>query len=525
MYWIRRLPKPPKIASDALVPAAQYVRMSDEAQQYSIENQKAAIQAYATKHGFVIVRTYADAGRSGVVARNRKGLSELLNDVITGCAAFKAVLVYDVSRWGRFPNSDEAAHYEFLCANSGTPLHYCAEPFTNDGTAVSSLLKALKRSMAAEFSRELGEKVSVGKTRLVEMGFWVGGPPGYGYRRFMVSSEGKPKQLLKVGEHKSLTTDRVILVPGPRREIEGLRAMFGMAGQGMGCTEIACELNRRGFTKTGKPWSNTTVYNTVTNPKYTGLNVWHRTTQRLRTGRIPVKPEFWAKKVAAFPPLVDQQTFNQAQAKLLKIDDLRWTDEQILRRIRRLWKTQGRITESLLLQATNMPAMSTIHKHFGSYRQLYTKLGYPLDEQDFYRGEQLERSMELRRKLTSAIQRLFPQHVEITHLPKGTRSVLRIDKSFIVSVLLCRTKKRNGRLHWVVEPASTERNYITLFCRMSPTHDRILSIHVFRRLAFKSHRSFDGDAWLRTGMRLRRLDDFYATVKKLWADTKTNQSE
>jgi Recombinase len=403
-------------------------------------------------------------------------------------------------------------------------LHYCAEPFANDGTAISSLVKALKRSMAAEFSRELGEKVSIGKTRLVEMGFWVGGPPGYGYRRLMVTAKGKPKQLMRLGEHKSLTTDRVILVPGPRHEIEGLRAMFAMAGQRKGCTEIARELNRKGFTKTGKPWSNTTVYNTVTNPKYTGVNVWHRTTQRLRTERTPVEPKFWAKKAAAFPALVDQRTFDLAQARLLKIDDLHWTDEQILRRIRRLWKTEGRITENLLLKARNMPATATIHKHFGSYRQLYKRLGYPFDEQDFYRGQQFERSMQLRRKLISSIKSRFPQHIEITHLPKGTRSVLRIDNTFIVSVLLSRTKKRNERVHWVVEPSPLERSYITLFCKMSPTHDRALSFHIFPRLDFKSHRSFAGDPWLRTGIRLRQLEDFYATVNKLWAETRLNSA-
>jgi DNA invertase Pin-like site-specific DNA recombinase len=91
--------------------------------------------------------------------KNRLGLSELLKDVVSRSADYKAILVYDVSRWGRFPNSDEAAHYEFLCASSGIPLHYCAEPFKNDGTATSSLLKALKRLRAADFSRELGEKV------------------------------------------------------------------------------------------------------------------------------------------------------------------------------------------------------------------------------------------------------------------------------------------------------------------------------------------------------------------------------
>lgn len=67
--------------------------------------------------------------------------------------------------------------------------------------------------MAAEFSRELGEKVSRGKTRLAQMGFWVGGPAGYGYQRIMVSATGKQKELMSHGGHKSLTTDRVVLVP------------------------------------------------------------------------------------------------------------------------------------------------------------------------------------------------------------------------------------------------------------------------------------------------------------------------
>lgn len=44
--------------------AAQHVRMSSDAQRYSIENQMAAIAAHAARH-ITIVRTYADAGRSG----------------------------------------------------------------------------------------------------------------------------------------------------------------------------------------------------------------------------------------------------------------------------------------------------------------------------------------------------------------------------------------------------------------------------------------------------------------------------
>jgi DNA invertase Pin-like site-specific DNA recombinase len=41
---------------------AQYLRMSTEHQQYSIDNQAAAIQEYAREHGFTVVRTYATPG-------------------------------------------------------------------------------------------------------------------------------------------------------------------------------------------------------------------------------------------------------------------------------------------------------------------------------------------------------------------------------------------------------------------------------------------------------------------------------
>ena len=140
-------------------PAAQYVRKSTEDQRYSIDNQIAGIGEYAAKHGFTIIQTYEDSGKSGLVLKHRHGLVKLLRDVLSGKVAFKAILVYDISRWGRFQDVDESAYYEFICKNAGVPVHYCAEQFSNDETLASALLKAIKRSMAAEFSRELGVKV------------------------------------------------------------------------------------------------------------------------------------------------------------------------------------------------------------------------------------------------------------------------------------------------------------------------------------------------------------------------------
>src|SRR6266481_3731193 len=127
--------------------AAQYVRMSTDYQRYSTENQAAAIAAYAQLHELSIVRTYRDEGESGLKIKNRAGLRQLLEDVRSGQADFGHILVFDVSRWGRFQDIDESAHYEFICKQSGVKVAYCAEQFDNDGSMVSSLVKNLKRVM------------------------------------------------------------------------------------------------------------------------------------------------------------------------------------------------------------------------------------------------------------------------------------------------------------------------------------------------------------------------------------------
>lgn len=133
--------------------AAQYVRMSTDYQQYSIENQAAVIATYAQLHKLTIVRTYRDEGRSGLKIENRQGLTELLTDVRSGRVDFGHLLVFDVSRWGRFQDVDESAHYEFVCREAGVKVAYCAEQFDNDNSLLSSIIKNIKRVMAAEFIR------------------------------------------------------------------------------------------------------------------------------------------------------------------------------------------------------------------------------------------------------------------------------------------------------------------------------------------------------------------------------------
>ncbi len=193
--------------------------MSTEHQQYSTENQGDKIIEYAARRNIEIVRTYVDEGKSGLRIDGRQALQQLIMDVETGNADFEIILVYEVSRWGRFQDADEGAYYEYICRRAGIQVAYCAEQFENDDSPVSTIVKGVKRAMAGEYSWALSAKVFAGQYRLIELGFRQGGPAGYGLRRVLSDQSGSVKSELARGEHKSLQTDRVILQPGPDAEV------------------------------------------------------------------------------------------------------------------------------------------------------------------------------------------------------------------------------------------------------------------------------------------------------------------
>ena len=157
-----------------------------EHQKYSTENQAEIISRCAEQRGITLVRTYAGKGKSGLRLDGRDALKGLLDDVRNGRADFSTILVYDMSRWGRFQDADESAYYEFICKEAGISVQYCAEQFENDGSLSATIIKSIKRAMAGEYSRELSAKVFTGQCRLIALGFRQGGMAGYGLRRQLI---------------------------------------------------------------------------------------------------------------------------------------------------------------------------------------------------------------------------------------------------------------------------------------------------------------------------------------------------
>lgn len=361
----------------APVRAAQYMRMSTEHQRYSLPNQTAAIGEYAEDRNIEIVRSYIDVGKSGVTLKRRKALQQLIGDVVSGRADYDAILVLDVSRWGRFQDHDESAHYEFLCRAAGVKVHYCGEPFENDGSAASSLMKQLKRVMAGEYSRELSAKISRAQLHQARLGFKQGGAMQYGVRRLLIDEHGEPRFILKPGQRKGLATDRVIYIAGPDEEQDVIRRIFRMyVKERMSLPAIARTLNEEGIIGVdGKEWRNARLRWLMTNELMLGYYVYNKTTRKLHTAVQQNPPEKWVR-TRVMEPIVSRKLFEAAAQQLSSNRGYGYSDKDLLAALRRLRRT-GVVLSAAALDACSFTASArTYQLHFGSLQRAFGLIGY-----------------------------------------------------------------------------------------------------------------------------------------------------
>ncbi|WP_408440162.1 recombinase family protein [Paraburkholderia caffeinilytica] len=372
--------------------------MSTDHQEYSPVFQRQAIAAYAVAHHIRIVSVYEDAGISGLTLRERPALIQLLLDVDNPKRKFTTVLVYDVSRWGRFQDVDEAAFYEYACRRAGVNVVYVAEPFENDGSPATSILKALKRAMAAEFSREMSRKVFLGHCLNVERGFHTGGPPGYGLRRILLDADHHARHPLDRYEYKSVQTDRVIIAPAPGAEAAVVRKIFEWyATQPVTAAAIARRLNdfgiHNGF---GRVWQAQNILNILRNEMYIGTNVYSRTTSKLAGPWARVPEKDWIRVPGAFEPVVDKHIFTAVQQKMERARR-RPTRDEITAGLHKVIKRAGKLNQVTLRHYRSAPSVEQIMREFGGMNEAYKAIGY-VPNLDPARSENrsVERRMEKR---------------------------------------------------------------------------------------------------------------------------------
>ncbi|WP_269670539.1 recombinase family protein [Stenotrophomonas sp. SY1] len=477
---------PLQIGGEPLIPAARYVRMSTDHQRYSTENQREAIEKYAAQHGFDIVRTYADEGKSGLSLDGRDALKQLIQDVQTSNLEFKAILVYDISRWGRFQDADESAYYEYVCRRAGLQVVYCAEPFENDGSPMSVIMKSVKRAMAGEYSRELSNKVFKGQCRLIELGFRQGGSPGFGLRRMLLDESRVPKAQLQPGERKSLQTDRVILAPGPADEVAVVQEIYEQfVHRRTTEREIADNLNAMGIrTDLGRRWTRGTVHQLLTNEKYVGNNVYNRTSFKLKQRHVKNSPNAWVRSNGAFEGIVPTDLFGAAQ-QLIEARSRRFDEATMLDLLKRLYDRTGALSGLLIDEQEGMPSSSVYRSHFGGLVRAYSLIGFRPDR-DF-------RYLEVNQRLRSILPSILTEIIEGLMAAGGqsniaTSGLVTVNDEFTVSIVLARCRQLpSGSFRWHLRFDTSLRPDVTVVARMAATNTTIFDYYIFPRLDMPLH--------------------------------------
>ena len=317
-----------------------------------------------------------------------------------------------------------------------------------------------------------------GQTLTIELGFRQGGPAGYGLRRLLIDRDGNSKELLSRGKHKSIQTDRVILVPGPEHETRIVRQMYDFFTRDRKSElEIANWLNSQGLvTDFGHAWTRGTVHQILTNPKYAGGNVYNRRSFKLKRKRINNPPEMWVRRDDAFTPVISVEQFREA-LEIVQKRSQNLTDEQFLDRLRFLLTRFGTISGILIDEADDVPSSAAYRHRFGSLLRAYALIGYT-PGRDF-------RFVEVNRAIRAYHRSLAEEIVHELRALGATvdwnleNDLLTVNREFTASLVLSRCRELlSGSYRWLIRLDNSLTPDVTIAARLKPGNLGILDYYL-----------------------------------------------
>lgn len=239
-------PKPKQLPPDVQKRAVAYARYSSAGQRdVSIEQQLRDIHAYAQREGYTIVHEYADHAKSGFRHIDaRVAFNSMMEAAKTG--SFGAIIVWKVDRFGR--SREDSAIYKGRLRQWGVRVIYAMEPIPEGSAGV--LLEGMLEATAEWYSRNLSENVTRGMHDNASKSLYNGNSY-YGYS------------------------------PGPdghyiinSAEAPVVRQIYDWYLSGMSSSSILRELNARGLTRSGRPFTYNVLLHILHNERYTGVYIW-----------------------------------------------------------------------------------------------------------------------------------------------------------------------------------------------------------------------------------------------------------
>lgn len=295
--------------------AYAYYRLSQEEAQdgqssASIINQRKIVEAYCAQRGIVLLDSFVDDGWSGSNFE-RPGFQQMMKALQAGKA--NMVITKDLSRLGR--DMREASYYaeQFFPEHQ---IHYVAIA-DNFDSELENIMAPFQFAMNEVYLRDGSRKVKDVLRMKRSKGEYCACPP-FGYKK-------DPRN-----------RDRLI----PDEETAPIVAqIFQRSAAGDSCIKIAQDLTDAGvitplkyrvlyrdnFSDTGAAratdcWNYTTVKRIIKNQVYLGNTLLGKTRKASIKSRkkISIPQEDWAITSNTHEPLVDQMTFDKAQANLGK---------------------------------------------------------------------------------------------------------------------------------------------------------------------------------------------------------------
>lgn len=266
-----------------------YCRVSTdkEDQLNSLDTQKKFFEEFSKKHGYTLIRLYADEGITGTRLNKRTQFKRLMSDA--GQGLFEMVVVKDISRFAR--NAVDFLQGIRYLKSLGIACNFVnASLSTQDSEMVLGTLALVAQEESANTSKRIkfSKKINAEKGRVPNI--------VYGY--------DKTK-----GDFFNLSINEF--------EAEIVRRIYGMyINDGHGANKISQILNDEGLkTKRGCKWSQNAVSRILSNPLYIGkiINGKEEVKDFLTGIRTKKNEEDWLIKEQPDIRILDDETFEQAQ--------------------------------------------------------------------------------------------------------------------------------------------------------------------------------------------------------------------
>jgi hypothetical protein len=333
----------------------------------------------------------------------------------------------------------------------------------------------------------------------------------------LVDERGQQKGLLDRGEHKSIATDRVVLVRGPEEEVTTVREIYRLfLDDGKSERQIADTLNAQGIlSDLGRAWTRGAVHQILINDKYAGHNVWGRTSFKLKARHVRNDPSDWIRHDQAFPSIVSQVQFDQAR-RIIEERSKRLTDDEMLALLADIFKKNGYLSGLIIDESEDGPSSSAFQARFGSLLRVYSLVGFIPDHD--YRYIEINRAL---RRMHPSIVRDVIDGVRAaggTAIQNLEDDSLSISDEISASIVIARCKlTRGGSRRWKIRLDESLRPDLTICVRMDEDNMNAHDFYVLPRmtLAEGALRLADHNGLSLDAFRFDTLEGFFTLAERV----------